>query len=602
MSLQKQMLSVPMSLGMDTEDIAPLIENDRFALLSNVVFDKDSMGQLHKRSGHNALTTAKQGGGFIPAAQLISIFNEETCALAGGGFYGLSTTGASPSWQLRGNMPMVQEVETNVAAGSFSVANPDAVILNGFAYYSYEMNGQSWVKVVDDGNKSIKRTIQLSGGSVANFTPKIVSTGSGIIALSTTAAGVMWATQINASTYAPTFTSIGITADMSPGTSETCYDAIVIGTTLYVAFIGASNMKVTSFTASTLAFIANSVPIASQPAPSPVSCANMAGQGLCVTWQTAQNALIHPGQFQAQIYTNSALTAGTIYTFGAGVATAATPRLATAGITTALGQNYVVAFYEQAPAGSSILSSVYYSVLQSFASTPVLWTTGTNISGLPFLNSGNLYLPVTYPSMVQQTLFLLYQSFSGIPSGLLAQVAGRYLSSNNAGAAPSNFRIPQSFVNGSAQCLPVVAQPQGTAASSVSASLSELTLTFNAALNSAQLGGDQHLALGSMLMDYDGTNLVEHNFHLFPETPTIGYLTSQLAVITDSYDPICATIGASQGTFRIAVPDNAVTPGGPVGQLVTPGEYITFNASSEVTGGLGSVATPFAIYFVVNGV
>jgi hypothetical protein len=613
MALQKSIISLPMSLGIDTENAAPLIDNQRFALLSNCVFNKDNNGQLHKRSGHNPLPTMIQGGGVLPAAQLLSIFNDETCAIAGGSLYGLSTTGAAPAWQNRGTPPMVQQVETNIAAGAFSVANPDAVILNGFAYYAYEMNGSSWVKIVDDTNKSVKRTIQLTtnvaSGSLPTVAPKILSNGSNVLALSAQKsganAGVIWATAIGATTFLPAAanelsTSSGLfQLDAPSGTPvattvpEYIFDAAIIGSTLFVAGIQGSKLLGQAYNATSFALSGTVQTIVNTlVAPAAISLATVATAtpALTVTWQSAN------GSFTTQYYTGT-WTAGTQVPWSGTLGSTQTPRLATAGVTTS-ATSYLVGFYETLYG----INYFFQGVIE-----PLLWATGVQISGLPFLVSGNLYLPVVYPSQVQQTLFLTYEAFTTTPTTAsgLAQVAGRYFSSNNAGSAPSNYRIPQSFVNGSAKCLPVVVQPQGISASSVSASLSELSLTFSVAMNSAQLGGDQHLALGSMLMDYDGTNLVEHNFHLYPESPTVTQLSSQLTVITDSYDPICATNGASQSTFRIAIPDNAANPGGPVGQLINATgevEYILFNAFSEVTGTLGSPATPFAVYFVVNGV
>jgi hypothetical protein len=598
MDLQKQVLSLPMSLGIDTENAAPLIDNQRFAFLSNCVFNKDNNGQLHKRSGHNPLLRTLQGGGMLPAAQLLAIFNEETCAVAGGALYGYSTQ--AQNWANRGSLPMVQEVETNIAAGAFSVQNPDAVILNGMAYYAYEMNGNSWVKVVDDSNKSIKATIKLFGGSVPNYTPKLVSNGTNVIALSTTALGVMWATTINATTYAATFSSVlGITLDVVA--NEGCFDAAVLSGTLYVAFIHSSGVYIYSYSASTLANIATANPglagTTGAVAPAPISLST-AGTSIVLTWQFAQNAPANAGKFQTVAYSSSALMSPTTYSlFPVAGAPAAAPRLATLGLTYG-SANILLVFYEQAPSGIAILSSINFEVVNLSGGNVAMgtWSTGTNISGQPFVQGSNLYLPVVYPSQVQQTLFLTYQALGTTPIGL-AQVAGRYFSSNDAGAAPTNFRTPQSFVTSTGQSLPVVVQPQGTSASSVSASLSELSLSFSVAMNSAQLGGDQHLALGSMMMDYDGTNLVEHNFHLFPETLSISYLTSQLTVITDYYDPTDAGPG-SQFTTRIAIPDNAASPGGPVGQLITPGEYITFSAASSNPIG----ASSSVVYFTVNGV
>lgn len=636
MALQKQVISIPMSLGIDAENSPPLIDNQRFAYLSNAVFDKTQSGQIHKRDGHSPATTSVLGGGVLPAAEALTIFNSELGAIAGGSYYGLSSS--QNKWIKRGTLPLIQQVETNIAAGAFSVANPDAVILNGIGYYAYEMNGSSWVKVVDDaGDKTVLATIQLVTGSTssnpggATVTPKILSTGSNVIALSVQAQGgtqgTVYATSINATTFAPSINEFFATQPLDPwfptGVStvaEFVFDAQIISGTLFIVGIASSQLIGNAFTLPGFGVIGGSNVVLGNTlvAPAALSCTTVGGAQLAVSYQVSPGSSVGTvGGLYTNYYSSSSpwtpgTTGNKAWHQPAAGTWAPTPRLATMGVTTTAG-DVIVLFFEQPPvAGSSVLSAIYYYT--DGITVPITWSTGCNIAGLPFLiGSGppyTLYLPVVYSSQVQQTFFLTYTNYTTTPSQVLAQVAGRYFSANNAGAAPTNYRIPQSFINGSAQCLPVVVQPQGISASSVSASLSELSLSFGGELQSTQLGGNLHLACGSMLMDYDGTNIVEHNFHVYPETPTITQLTSQLTVITDGYDPICATGGASQSTFRIVVPDNAANPGGPVGQLINATsesavpvvEYILFNAFSELTGVDGSLATPFAIYFVVNGV
>jgi hypothetical protein len=595
MSLQKQMVSIPMSLGIDTENSPPIIENDRFSALSNVVFNKDSKGQLHKRSGHTALSRSIQGGGILPTAEFLEVFNDELGAVCSDeNLYAYSST--SQAWTKRGYLPMVQQVETNIAAGAFSVQNPDAVLLNGIAYYAYEMNGSSWVKAVDDATKSVKATISLKAAiGVQTATPKILSNGSSIICLSvdssgTASQGTLWGVIISPSNFsaAPTQLTTGLVPWFPTGANsapEFIMDAAILGSSIYVACIVSSALKGFSYNAITLAAISNTTIAAILVAPAAVSVASWSTQ-VAVTWQAAS------GTFTMQAYTSSAWATGTgPISFGIGSSQA--PRLATAAVSGAGiygGSVQLAVFFEQPPAGANVLSAIQFYLILSGANSLGVFSTGTNIVGLPFIQGTNLYLPVVRPSTDQQTMFLIYQPATTTPLGL-ASVAGRYYSSNNAGAAPTNYRIPQNFGSFS---LPVIVQPQGTSASTVSASLAELSLSFAINAQFSQLAGNQHIALGGQLYDYDGTNLVEHNFHLFPEAPVINNLASNLTVITDGYDPTDTGSG-NHGVYRIAIPDNPVTPGGPAGQLITPGEYLTFYASNNLA------IAPVIVYFVVNG-
>jgi hypothetical protein len=872
MALQSQIISIPMSLGIDTENAPPLVDNQRFSLLTDVVFNKDSKGQLHKRSGHTALPTAIQGGGVIPAAELIEVFNDETGVICSdGNLYGFSSTGQN--WVSRGQVPLVSQVETNIAAGAFSVANPDACVLNGLVYYTYEMSGDSWVKIVDDANKSVKATIRL--GSLTGsptFAPKILavgdlegSTGTGKVAsLSVDSTGNLWLILLTGtSSFSVTNLSstIGTLSLYFQGgvlsKPEAIYDAIISNPAgrgailpLCIVCVSGSALKGYSFSIniSTVTLIQSTTIVASLPLQPnsglALSVTNVAAGGvsngiLTVTWQPSTGGLI-----QWQQYVDiEPWTAGSSSSAGSS-GLLPCPRLTTVSVPSG-GSAVLGIFYEQ-PSSATALTTIYFAVGASH-----LWSTGCNIAGQPFVIGSNIYLPVVYSSSVQQSLFL---TMSPASSTSLALVAGRYFTENNAGSAPTNYRMGAPFnVSVTSASLAVMVQPQGSSATTVAASLAELALNFttpgdvylipsdantivhvNATdLNSgtaktgpdwvsrghvpysaiptpaasvgpfaiqtyqgngltpitpatdngftlpapnplniassfsvtalvsvqpyfpisntptiidsgdltdfnffdmyietsgpsvgkvgfaigtatlstaledsipyynmvgllvisagydastnnvylkvnsrptivgnlggsylasstpavignydnsgttsgpfngnvyevlvstdkpsdmafssiynqvlkkitvgpaqfAQLGGNMHIACGSQLMDYDGTNLVEHNFHIFPETPTVSYLSSQLTVIVDSYNPlfIDSTGATTQGSFRIAVPDNAANPGGPIGQLITPGEYITFGACSQRVDGTHAdpESAQAIIYFVVNGV
>ena len=60
--LPEQVISIPLQAGVDLENAQELVDNSRFLVLQNIVFDKGSLGQLHKRPGYNPLGTSVLSG------------------------------------------------------------------------------------------------------------------------------------------------------------------------------------------------------------------------------------------------------------------------------------------------------------------------------------------------------------------------------------------------------------------------------------------------------------------------------------------------------------------------------------------------------------
>ncbi|MBU6429588.1 MAG: hypothetical protein KGR26_11285, partial [Cyanobacteria bacterium REEB65] len=262
----------------------------------------------------------------------------------------------------------------------------------------------------------------------------------------------------------------------------------------------------------------------------------------------------------------------------------------------------------EVPASTGVQPQIGFAVINEsssigISSNAIVGYT-TQLASAPFIQGGLPYVFTVFPSKTQQTLFL--QSPFGSVSGQL-QVVGKFFAGS--GGSPSTVGClsrPQQLLtedaSGNTWALGTLQAMQDVSVSgslSMLYGLSELALNFAPTpgglpgrVPNAQLGGNSVFAAGGQVYAYDGQQVAELGFNVYPEPPTVTFQTSQLALILDSYSPASPSIGCS-----LYFPDNAAAPGTAAGSLVTPGEYIVFNGYSS--SGLGDPLV--VVWFSVDG-
>ena len=616
--LVKSTQSIPLQLGIDTEHNPVVVDGHRFVELENAVFDKTQLGQLHKRPGYVPLLTSVLGGGTIGnEATNLGRLNNELEAVANGNLYSLSP--GAQKWISRGTLPQVMPTETPVASGASSITNPDvSVSTSGVAVHAYEQTGACWIRALDSASGTVLFAQQLMGAGAAIYTPKVLANGAlGWTILGTDAQGNIWAFQVTPNLGAASSTLLVASGlAVSATTSESIFDATILGTSLVICgrtqgatpTAQALNIGCWVFAAVGLAARSSNTALVAGSATTPVNVTPFGTQFALTSQPGGSGAMFtdivtvghSPGY--ALVITNS---------FSYGSIAAPPTRIGAVAVTQA-ATTYLSVLYEVPAggvAGGANTLPVIYAVTISLGGVGAIseFAISVNLVSQPWGEGSTLYVLCVFPSLLQQTLFLMGWTPYGLTgvTAPAAQVAGKFFNLNNAGAAPSNGRLPQVNASGNSITTAVLNQTTGVGTAGANTTVNalvQLELSFTEEVRSSQLGQDLHLATGSLLWDYDGFALTEHGFNIFPEKPTISYATSQLTVITDSYDPTCGTNGESQGSFRIAIPDNGASPGGPVGQLITPGEYLQFFADGIAIGSGTVVQSPIIVYFIVNGV
>jgi hypothetical protein len=589
--LQKQVISIPLKLGVDTKESPILVDNARFLSLTDAVFDRGALGEIHKRPGNAQIPGNDISGNPLTTELALAVFNDEIDICASGAFYAFGPE--LNAFIHRGPLFAASVKENSINKGANASSTPDSATLSGVTVYAWAEAGGVYCKVVSETNQSVYSPRTLLGSALSN--PKVLadSANARLLVLCTNGSQQLVSFAIAVAT--PQTIGASHTIIAMNVANHSIFDAAIInGYLALVANFAGGSCYVLSVTLSTLAIDTT----------------------LQIVVQTALSiALVAQGTNAYVVL--SYLSGGTQYLHGYFVAIPACTAVADAVLLTGSNSYPRVTAIKTATTTMTVYAEVSYQNQPSINNVQMLThtvagavtlvgtaCTGVAIASQPWLLSGNVYLMTVFPSTVQQTFFLQQMAIGSAAS----TVQGKFYLIE-AGPPVTNSRMPQ-FQQVATGIIGLAVADQ-VAIESVNDALvvidgvSEITLNYlgdgngsaTATIRSAQLGQTTFLATGCLLWGYAGSVLCEHGFNVYPEATTLTMLTSSLSIIVDNYDPT----GATPGAVSIYVPDNGATPGGPVGSLILGGEYFTINGFVQAISGAPSTATPYLIWFKVNG-
>ena len=596
MPLSKQVISIPMKLGVDTKESPILVDNARFLNLKNVVFDRGSLGELHKRWGTTQLPSTDSNGNPIVSPTGLALFNDELDLLASDTFYSYGKE--INAWTPQGFLMQFGVKETLVESGIFTIQTPDSASLSGVTVYAWvQWDGSEnsvYAKVTDAASgKVYSPTIKiLSNGA----NPKVLAVGTKIVILCTLPDGSLVSFSVDPT--APT--SIGAQHTIIAATTllaSSLFDACVCNGDLVIG-VNSNIPSIWLYTVntSTLAVVASTVLSSADFAGTAFSICSVGNDALLAVVSTVTGTTT----VKSWMYSIPALSnvrgPDTIATGITGC-----PRLTAARVTS----TSALVLYELAN-GPNTLNSIAGATVDVSAGVTSFGTfsVGVSLAGQIFVptitEAGPVFVLTVYESEVQQTFF--FQRIDTVSGALVPTVQGKFYQWT-AGPAPGNSRMPAMAKTTTSETMSLVvpyeAELEAEAGKPVIIDgIAKLAIVAPPGPTSAaQLGQSLMLASGALLWNWDGSTLTEHGFSTSPETPQLAFLTSHLAIIVDNNDP---TAGTPQAV-SIYVPDNGASPGGPVGQLVTPGEYFCFNGFVEAIHGTPTTANPNLYWFSVDG-
>lgn len=649
--LQRQTISMPLAQGVDTKTDAKQVVAGKLLQLENGIFT--TLKAIRKRNGHEQLGNGiTQSSETITAGAGLATYNNELLLANGADLY--SYDQANNEWVDKGPFLSVQVAQEPVQHDTFFQFNPDGVTFpNGLQVYAwsefaYPSPGTQYptvrYKIIDSvtGQTVVPSTLLSPDGNNAFF-PRVIATDTQIlIYYADITNGAVQLGIIDPFNPAPIGTVYDVTVISGTGTTQSLnldqpnFDVCVTGNSIVLAFNNSTTfgvnggMGVRRFAVSDPTTLVNSTDILERGLPLTVFPLSYGSPTVTNGFAVAYSTYYYVGLNQrfdvkVKIY-SEVLGVVNVVTLVSNVPV--TSRTATI---TGIQQDYateglydrIVVYWSGYPSYTYSNPSINATINQAYIygigfDSPTVdiasnWATALVIAGRPFKRGINAsWLPVMNRSTTQTTFWIVGNETSSIP------IAKALMGTAGNGPQPyawSSAPYAVSFPNPPSVCQVGtayrIATQEAEATSLINgavtdAGITALTFEFNDAEHAYQhatLGQNLHFT-GGFLQMYDGSRIVEHGFHLYPEftaDPVVTVGAGSMAPGTYQYTA-CYEWTDAQGNVHRSAPNivktQAVVPVGPsTGQVSVKIPYLQLTAKSTAeTLAVGNTEVRIVVY------
>jgi hypothetical protein len=525
MALQPQTLPISLGQGVDTKTDPKQVVQGKLLSLENGRFGTTK--EITKRIGSTALPQAIFGGSSISKGYGVASYNNELDLVDGSSLYSYSPN--EQSWLNKGPLVgaglSVQSIVRN--SGGQSVQDHAFDSATGLHCYVYQdsINGLCY-SILDSSTQALivqGGVIDATGGYA-----KVLKNGSNFVIIYQEVGATLVLHYKTIATNNPSVISAATTISIHCDENG-LFDCEVIGSNIYIAHSYA-------FVAGVMVYSLSSSLVLSSPFLTQTGAAANGANSIAVFGDASNNVWV--------AFSNSTDTAAFILN------SSLTQQLAPTVIATSgqvpLGSNitgYVSGttahIYWTYNTGGTARNAIAQNTLTfgGTAGTPGTFILGLNLASKIFLYNSTPYMFVFNSGpTIQGTYFLL---------NLLGQIILK-LAPGDAGGVPTatcllpevisistgNFIYPYLFKDNLSSNFNGITYLTGL--SSAQINLNPLTTPTKAVL-----GDNLHLGVGQVYM-YDGSNVVEHNFHLYPE------------IVSGVYQSGSGQIGPGSNTANVA--------------------------------------------------
>jgi hypothetical protein len=515
--MDKRLVPIAFAGGVDTKTHPAHVLPSKLLALQNGIFKQT--GAIAKRWGYKKLGQGILGSSAtIASCAAINAFSQELLLYDGQNAYSYSP--ARDAWASRGQVVSVIQSNQEIIRNTAQQLSPDFGSLNGIDVYAWEdSRGGIRYSVLDSASGSYVLVDQplFSGMASTIKRPKVIPFPAAgvVVVLFVSVLGQLAYVSINPAN--PTAVASSAVVLVGGLATPAFYDAALsgLGDKLFLAYYTAAPaVSVSAIDSSLQVTVWTTAPI-SVGASLPVGCLNVSSDASGNAYLTyADNAA---GSLSCSVAIYS--TAGATVLGATQVIVQATgPLQSVASIfSTSAGLLFV---YAEAQ-GSQTYNQVLYAnslttggVLSVPAASPIALKRSVGLASKPFQYLGTAYLHVAFQSPLQPTYFTLDQSGRevgkvnpGLGGGLVAN--SDYMLPECQQIAPGIFRYANLVKGG-----PTTVGGQVVALLGVNATKEDFIDT-NHFLSTAINGG--YYTVGGILQSYDGTQYVEHGFHVYPE-------------------------------------------------------------------------------------
>ena len=564
--LASQLIDIDFSAGINSKTDPNIVDPPSLLTLQNAIFQEG--GTLVKRNGFKPLGNGILGGGTLTTGQALATFDNELLQItASGEVYSYSQS--QNAWMDRGASSPVTIADTPIIRNSYAQSDPDMDSVFGVTVFAWvDTRGGVRATAIDEATGAALLTdVSLS---TSGSHPRVVGVGTTLCVLFAASAGL---TMVTLNALSPSSFSLPVVLDTNLSAGSPMLDAKTYdGLSLVAAW---ANQAGTTRVAIILPAGYEGLPVNGYPAP--VNVAITPTAALDVLWDGVNNVFWISGASAAGLVTTT-LTAAFLQALAP---TTVDANASVVNITGAVSGPTLTLWYEESAALTyNHLTETNTISTGGAVGVPANLLRSVGLGSKVFGYNGGYYLLVNFSSPLQPTTFLVnavtgnivgkgqpFLSGGLFTDGMLPKVIMPVV---NKWSVPSPTR--QQIVNQATSSTGAVT----TYTTYFLVGIDRLDFYFNAtnsdSYSTAQMGENLHFT-GGVLQMYDGSHVVEHGFHFFPEgftcTPVLsgGFMADGTYSVT-----FCWYWADGKGQlFRSA-------PGQPVSVTITGG------------GGFGSIS------------
>lgn len=552
MALNKQVVSVPFTKGLDLKTDPKQVVIGKFLTLENGIFT--SPGRIQKRNGFGALNQFIEGTATqITMGSGLANFKSELLLLTGQECYSYSES--TTKWTDKQTLTNLEVSSTSIIRNTYQQTTPDVAIhSSGLQVVTYEdSRGGSRYCIIDTvtGEQIVSDKLLLSTA----IKPKPFVLGNFILILYVNTA-LNHLSALPISIVNPSNPMSPIDLALNVNTTHPNYDAATNSMNLYFAYNNGS-AGITLNSLNTFLQLGTPFVRSGEVASSCIA--------LTVDPSNAQIWVAYHNGTQIKYFINAAITFASVLA----------PTLISANSNVILNITLIAAngngtvFYTQTAA----LPSNNFIIEAQLTNTGVVtgvqvFVRSVSIAGKPFSYAGETYITTAFDSVLQPTYFTLRT--------VDASVVAKFVPANGGGTPVKNIIPEAAPIQSGIYLLGALQKDLLTTISGAiytQTGVNIITLDFvNAQISKVELGGNTHFT-GGILSMYDGVSVVEHGFNIFPEniSAVINSTGGGIAPGTYEYFVVYTWMDA-QGQTHYSAPSVGLqevitTPGSPVSTI-----------------------------------
>lgn len=535
MPLDRQVITMPLAQGVDTKTDVKQVTAGKLLELENGVFT--TLKAIRKRNGSVALgkNITNTGASFavISSGKGLAVYNNELLLADGEELY--SYDQAANGWTEKDAFESVYVTSAPVIRDSYDQACPDGVTHpNGLQAYVWEdSSGTNVIKycIIDSATgQTVQPATQLATNAIK---PRVISVNSFFLFYwydtSTTQLNVaqMPVGLPNSTPTSSTLTGIAADANAINSTSPN-YDVCVIDSQIGLAY---NNRTATGATTIRMYYGNNPTTQSATQAVAPLrsraitifpaKTTSIGAIGVVVAFSNDNNVAPYTSDVTFVALTQQL----SLVTFGTVESGIEVPRAIT-GVSAVDGSVGFQLYYSVFPASPTLVPKTTKAIVDSSFAVGLTspWLQSGTLLGRAFAYDGHAYVPMTYwnTTTTQPTNFIVRDDLY-IAAKALSGTSGGYSRTNSGSYGTLSRTILPGVSQISASAFRLACTEQALIAGSgiqTANNITALTFDFDSPQHSfghATLGQNLHFTGGFVQM-YDGVSVVEHNFHLYPDS------------------------------------------------------------------------------------